>query len=142
MIVISHITISVFYCTWIYTTCVVCLLHLALAQDGIVVAPGEVDVGVVHPRALRHRPPAPPLFQPHGVEVGGEGLRRRRGGVVGAQLRVDLGHVGGAAVPERAAQSFGNKVDNMIISRLQNCHCHLRLRDSSKMAMTIFTRVS
>ena len=73
-------------------TCVVGLLHLALAlQDGVDVAPGKVDVGVVHPRALRHRP-APQLLQP--LDLGLHVIDRRVG-VVGAQLGVNLGHVGG-----------------------------------------------
>ena len=74
-------------------TCVVGLLHLALAlQDGVVVAPGKIDIGVVHSRALRHRPD-PHLLQP--LDVQGVHVVDRRVGIVGAQLRVDLGHVGG-----------------------------------------------
>ena len=74
---------------YLHSTCVVGLLHLALAlQDGVVVAPGKVDVGVVHSRALRHRP-APHLLQPFDVQ--GVHVVDRRVGIVSAQLRVELG---------------------------------------------------
>ena len=91
-------------------TCVVGLLHLALAlQDGVVVAAGKVDVGVVHPRALRHRS-ASHLLQP--LDVQGVHVVGRRVGVVGAQMRVYFGHVGGGG----GAVKFHNLYEIMFIS--------------------------
>ena len=90
-------------------TCIVSVPHVARAHDWIVVAPCEVDVGVVNPGAFRHCP-VPLLL---GGRPGWDG--------VGIQMRVNLGHVG--YNKEREGECTTRLLMNMCAERESTVKC-------------------